>query len=206
MRPYLTLLMFMVIGMAVKLSPCEGTIIMYAADLSGAAEAPPNASPATGTVLATYDSVAKTLAWTTTFSGLLAPTTVAHFHATTALPLTGIAGVATQPGTLTGFPPGVMGGTFGGIIDLTLPGSYTGGFLAANGGTAAGAEAGLISAFDSQRAYFNIHSTAFPAGEIRGFMTAVPEPGSVLLLTAGAAGFIVRRFRRKPTVAKELIG
>ncbi|MDE2367134.1 MAG: PEP-CTERM sorting domain-containing protein, partial [Betaproteobacteria bacterium] len=40
-----------------------------------------------------------------------------------------------------------------------------------------------------------IHSTAFPAGEIRGFLAPVPEPQTYAMLLAGLAALSVF-FRR----------
>ena len=74
-----------------------GTI--YNAVLDGPSEAPPNASPGTGTALVEIDLVAHTLSVQTSFSGLIGTTTVAHIHSATALPFQGTAGVATQTPT-----------------------------------------------------------------------------------------------------------
>jgi hypothetical protein len=49
-------------------------------DLKGSNSVPPNASTATGTVAATYDTVTKVLNYTVTFSGLSGPAIAAHFH------------------------------------------------------------------------------------------------------------------------------
>lgn len=59
---------------------------VFIQSLSGPAEAPPNASPGTGTSTITYDSTAHTLRVQVTFSGLLANTTAAHIHSATAVP------------------------------------------------------------------------------------------------------------------------
>lgn len=160
----------------------QADIIQFAATLDGPSESPPVASPGTGTALVSYDSVSHMLTVEVTFSGLVGNTTVAHIHAPTATPGAGTAGVATFPGTFPGFPSGVTSGAYSGTWDLGLTTSYTSGFLAANGGTAAGAEAGLLAAMFGGRAYVNVHSSFAPGGEIRGFLAKVPDASTTVLL------------------------
>ena len=45
-------------------------------------------------------------------------------------------------------------------------------------------------------AYFNIHTTNFPGGEIRGNIAPVPEPSSLVLVALGMSCFIARRRKR----------
>src|SRR5262249_45314863 len=149
----------------------------------------------TGQVTVTIDTMTNLLSLTTSWSGLSAPTTVAHIHCCVAPP--GTVGVAVTPNTLPGFPgtgapPGVTSGQYSTnpLIDLTQASSYTGGatgFLTVfGGGTAAGAEAALVAGLNAGTAYFNIHSSNFPSGEIRGFLAAVPGP----IVGAGLPGLI----------------
>src|SRR5947199_459728 len=73
--------------------------IEYVANLSGAKESPPNASPGTGFVTATFDLATHTLDLHVTFSGLTSLTTAAHIHAPTPTPFSGVAGVG-DPGAI----------------------------------------------------------------------------------------------------------
>lgn len=173
----------------------HATLARYEAILSGPAEATPNASPGTGIAIIDYDSVAHTMRVQALFSGLLGTTTAAHIHCCTAVPNVGTAGVATTTPTFTGFPGGVTSGAYDHTFDMTLTSSFNPSFITAHGGTTATAEADLFSAMDAGKTYFNIHTTAFPGGEIRGFLHAVPEPGTLALFTLAlaGAGFVRRR-------------
>ena len=95
------------------------------------------------------------------------------------------------------FPLGVQSGTFDQTLDLTLATTYNPQYVTDNGGTVAGAEAALKLALDEVKAYFNIHTTTFSSGEIRGFPVLVPEPGTAALFALGLAGIaMVGRCRR----------
>jgi len=176
----------------------HATVFQFTATLDGPSEAPSNASPGIGTATFSYDSVLHTFDISANFSGLTGTTTAAHIHGATASPGAGTAGVATQTPTFTGFPLGVTSGTYTHTFDLTLTSSFNASFVTANGGTAASAETALINAITAGRAYLNIHTTAFGGGEIRGFLTPVPEPGETCVavgaVLAGFAAF--RRYRR----------
>lgn len=154
----------------------HATTLSYTAALDGPSEAPPNASPATGFAEVDIDNVAHTMHVFVSFAGLLGTTTAAHIHAPTPAAGTGVAGVATTTPTFTNFPVGVTSGTFDVTLDMTQAASYNPSFVTANGGTTAGAEAALFQSLADGTAYFNLHSTVFAGGEIRGFLTAAAVP------------------------------
>jgi len=173
----------------------QGATIIYTANLSGAAESPANASPGTGFVTATLDDVLNTIRIVASFSGLSGNTTAAHIHASTAVPGTGTAGVATTTPSFVGFPLGVTSGSMDQTYDMTLASSYNAAFITANGGTTSAAFTALKSALNAGTSYFNIHTAAFAGGEIRGFLTAVPEPSTVAL--SGMLGGLLAFARRR---------
>jgi hypothetical protein len=178
----------------------QGANLVFTANLSGAAEDPPVPSPGSGFVTVTYDPIVHTLRVEASFADLIGTTTVAHIHSPTAVPGSGNIGVAVTPGTLPGFPVGVTSGTYDQTLDLTVAGNYTAGFLALGDGTAASAEVLLIDTMSEGRAYFNIHTSFSPGGEIRGFLTAesVPEPSSALAGLLAAAGLTgLKALRRR---------
>jgi hypothetical protein len=190
------LLMSSPIAVALMLAANATAIpIEYVANLSGAKESPPNASPGTGFVMATFDLATHMLDLHVTFSGLTSPTIAAHIHAPTPNPFSGIAGVATQVPFFIGFPIGVTSGTYDQTFNTLDSSFYNPDFITANGGTVAGAEAVFAQALDQGKAYFNIHTENFGGGEIRGFLH-VPDAGPTMLcLVMGLIG--LEMFRRK---------
>jgi len=112
--------------------------VTYTAKLAGAAETPPNTTPGTGTVTAKFDTTTKTLDWTIDYSGLTGPAVAAHFH--------GPAPEGKAAGVLVPIK---------GSLDTPIKGSAT-----LTDDQAKALSDGMI--------YFNIHTAANKAGEIRG--------------------------------------
>jgi hypothetical protein len=162
----------------------------FKAVLSGAAEAPANASTGTGTASVIIDDHDFTMDLTVSFSGLSGTVTASHIHCCTTVPGVSTAGVATVTPTFTGFPLGVTSGSYHHLFDMTaLSGSWNNTFIAANGGTQGTAFSALLAGLESGKAYLNIHTSAVGSGEIRGFLqlAPVPEPGTWALMLGGLA-------------------
>lgn len=160
-------------------------IAVYEAYLDGPSEAPPNASPGSGTGRVTIDLGASTMRVEASFTGLIGTVTAAHIHGPTATAGTGTAGVMTQTPTFGGFPAGVTSGSYDHTFDMTLASSFNASFVTAQG-SPANAFATLVAALDAGTAYLNIHSTTWPGGEIRGFFSRVPDDTNVALCLAPA--------------------
>ena len=139
--------------------------ITFTTVLSGANEVPPRQSNGTGIATLIVDDVTGKASLTLGFTGLSAAVTGGHIHC------------CAGP---TGNAPVIV--PFGDSLILTA------------GGTS-GALANFMFTFTAQQItdlksglmYVNIHTSTFPGGEIRGQLTAVPEPGTLLLLGAGLA-------------------
>jgi hypothetical protein len=202
MKRILSLLVFVAAFTALA-GVAKADPLVFTATMNGANERPnSNNSPGTGFAIVSIDGNIMTI--NATFSGLVpltstgAPsgTTAAHIHC--CAPTTGAAGVATALPSFPGFPLGVTSGTYTNTFDLTLASTYNTNFINLNGGTVEGARLAFLNGLLTGNTYFNIHSNAFPGGEIRGQLQPVPEPATLILLGTGLAGAAMR-LRRKRT-------
>jgi CHRD domain len=197
-------LLALVAGLMLPVPASHADIFTLTGNLTGESEVPPSGSPGTGQATITLDTTLDTMRVQADFSGLFpiipmglpnagmpSGTTAAHIHCCLASPfLTNVnVPVATTAPTFPGFPLGVTFGTYDQTFDLTAASTYN---LPPNlnpnpflGTTAATAEPVFTNALLAGETYFNIHTTAFPGGEIRGFL-AVPGP----LAGAGVPGLI----------------
>jgi hypothetical protein len=119
-------------------APALADTVSFMTALSGATEVPPNDSKASGTLNASLDTSTKVLSWTIEYSGLTGPATAAHFHG---------------PADAGRNAPPVL--PIDGSLDSPLKGTAT-----LSDEQATDLQAG--------KWYFNVHSAAYPNGEIRG--------------------------------------
>jgi CHRD domain len=197
--PVPSLILVATIAVIAPVSQAQAATFIFRSDLTGPNEAPPNASPGTGTAFVTLDDMLNTMRVQVNFSGLQGSTVAAHIHSATAVAGNGNAGVATTIPAFLGFPIGVTSGSYDGTFDMTLPTSYNPSFIMANGGTSASAQTALFNGIQTGKAYLDIHTIVFPAGEIRGFLTPIPTPA----LLPGLIGMGVATWRKRRSVAEK---
>lgn len=166
--------------------------------LTGANQSPPVMTPGSGYAQIVYDDVARTAQVKITFSGLTGDTAAAHLHVAAPGQVNG--GVASQLPSYPEFPLGVRAGMMDATYDLTQASSWNPGFVTDNGGID-GAEAAFFAALSEGRGYVNVHTAAFPGGEIRANLAAVPEPSTWAMMIGGlgAVGGVLRARRRTAT-------
>jgi hypothetical protein len=124
----------------------------------------------TGTGTGTFSLSGTTLTYNVSVSGLSGSINNAHFH---------VGPVGVQGGPVV-FP---MTGPFSGSA-MTWSGTWTG-MTAQN-----------LTDLNNGNLYFNVHSSLFPAGEVRGQVVAVPEPSTYALM-ASVGGIALALRRRK---------
>jgi hypothetical protein len=163
------------------------------ATLTGDGESP---STGTGYGTVTFNAAAQTLTALLTFSDLTSPTEIppgvpgaAHIH----LGAPGVEGPILFPfiePNANNFPLDVTSGTY--VTTLTAAS------LIPDPADGINTFAEAVNAIEAGHTYFNIHTVAFPGGEIRGQSTVIPEPASLTLLTLGLGGILaIARFGRR---------
>ncbi|MFN6979671.1 MAG: CHRD domain-containing protein [Gemmobacter sp.] len=182
MRPFVPALFVACLLGTVATAPADAATIRYAATLTGGQEVPANPSTGTGSVtVRIVDN--ETMIVALTFAGLTGSTTVAHIHAG-AFGFNGP--VMTTTPSFEGFPVGVTSGGYDASVDLLLASSYNPAFVTGHGGVPQ-ARAAFLATLASGGAYFNLHSTAYPGGELRGQLALVPLPAGAALLALALA-------------------
>ena len=129
-------------GLLLFAAPAYAEMLNMSAELTGAAEVPPNDSAATGMLEATYDTETMMLTWTVTYDGLTGEATAAHFHG-----------------------PAAPDETAGPVVPVE------GDLASPIEGSATLTEEQATQLQDGMW-YFNLHTAEYPDGEIRGQVMA----------------------------------
>ena len=145
------------------------------AELTGYEEVPASlSSPASGEFQAQVDSSETELTYVLQYSGFTVPITQAHIHFGARATLGGISiwlcGSGTNPGPA-GTP--LCPQSAGTVIRTVTAANVVG---PAGQGIAAGEFAEILDAMQAGVAYANVHTSAFPGGEIRGQIRGNVQP------------------------------
>lgn len=124
--------------------PAAAEIVNFTVGIDGEQQVPPAATAGVGVLEASFDTETRVLTWTLLYSGLTGPATAGHFH--------GPADIGVNAGVAVGFE---------GSLASPLVGTAT--LLPEQ------AEQLLDGLW-----YVNIHTAAFPGGEIRGQLVRTP--------------------------------
>ena len=143
----------------------------FRARLTGFGEVPPKLVNGQGKFAAELSEDGNTISWTLTWSGLTGPAQVAHIHfgqpQNVGTPVVFFCGGGTKPAACPDGPG----------HSATLTGTWTAADVVAvpSQNVAAGDFAGFLKILRARLGYANIHTSQFPAGEIRG-QVSVREP------------------------------
>jgi CHRD domain len=137
--------------------------LQFRAELKGSNQVPPNQTAGTGMVIAIYDSTTKQLSWNGSYSSLSGPATGAHIHGPAAAGVNArlVVWISNNVGQCS------QGQCRSRSDDQAhYPGSPFQGLGVLTDAQAADLTAGLY--------YVNVHTDAYPAGEIRGQLMTSP--------------------------------
>ena len=124
-----------------SMMPAASNMVAFTTQLRGANEVPPAVSQGSGSVDAALNKDTMQLRWKVNFSAMTGPATMGHFH--------GPAAVGANSGVALGWANPVVTGMEG---SATLTPAQAADLMAG-------------------KWYANIHTAAFPGGELRGQMT-----------------------------------
>ena len=167
--------LFLVPVLLLQAVSAHAAAVTFNATLLGANEAPtPVNSTGNGIGTFTFDTVAQNIAFNIGYSGLSSTAQMAHIH----FGAVGVAGPIILP--FSPNPTGTSGTLTGTLTTANLINQSTSGIVTFTD---------IYNAAVSGNLYANLHTTLFPAGEIRGQLTqqasAVPEPMTGLLFASG---------------------